>query len=194
LNCCVTVLTGILCTGQRRFFILCLLERTEKWKMKISVSRAVIHTLGPVDILIWDLKLFWKKVDPKCMLSLINFNCCSVLIVVVSINESQYYKQNSGVLSSNIYIYQVTVYLILTEFVCSFSQPPPKFLLTHHFSLSSGILWISHLLIVYTAVSTSNVLFYIKYFKTAMQSIYCIQWAQKFEGLKPNYEFIYATL
>jgi hypothetical protein len=153
------VLTGILCTGQRQFFILCLLEHTKKWRMKISVSRAVIHTLGPAGILIWDLQLFWKKVDPKCMLSLINFNCYSVLMVVVRINESQYYEQNSGVLSSNIYIYQVTGYLILTEFIWSFSQPPPKFLLTHHFSLSSGILWISHLLIVYTAAYTSNVLF-----------------------------------
>lgn len=94
--------TGILCTGQRRFFILCLLEHTKKLRMKISVSRAVIHTHGPVGILIWDLKLFWKKVDPKCMLSLINFNCYSVLMVVVRINESQYYEQNSGVLSSNI--------------------------------------------------------------------------------------------
>lgn len=135
--------------------------RTDK-RIKISVSRAVIHTLGPVGILIWDPKLFWKKVDPKCMLSLINFNCYSVLMVVVRINESQYYKQNSGVLSSNTYIYQVTGYHILTEFICSFSQPPPKFLLTHHFSLSSDILWISHLLNVCTAVSTSNVLLYIK--------------------------------
>ena len=38
-------------------------------------------------------------------------------MVVVRINESQYYEQNSGVLSSNIYIYQVTGYLILTEFI-----------------------------------------------------------------------------
>lgn len=163
-NCCVIMLTGILCTGQRQFFVLCLLEYTKEWRMKISVSRAVfyIYILGPAGILIRDPKLLWKKVDPKYMLSLINFNCYSVLVVVVRINESQYYKHNSGVLSSNIYIYQVTGYHILTEFICRFSQPPPKFLPTHHFSLSSGILWISHLLNVYTAVSTSNVLLYIK--------------------------------
>jgi hypothetical protein len=162
LNCCVTILTGILCTGQRWFFILCLLVHTKEWRIKISVSRAAIHALGPVSILIRDPKLFWKKVDPKCMLSLINFNWYSVLVVVVRINKSQYYKHNSGVLSSNIYLYQVTGYHILTEFICSFLQPPPKFLLTHHFSLSSGIHWISHLLSVYSAASTTNVLLHIK--------------------------------
>jgi hypothetical protein len=58
--------------------------------MKISVNRAVIHVVGPVGILIRDPKLFWKKVDPKCMLSLINFNCYSVLMTVVRINKNQY--------------------------------------------------------------------------------------------------------
>jgi hypothetical protein len=153
LNCCVAMLTGILCTGQRRFFILCLLVHTKEWRIKISVSRAVILVLGPVGILIRDPKLFLKKVDPKCVLSLINFNCYIVLVVMVRINKSQYYKHNSGVLSSNIYIYQVTGYHILTEFICSFPQPPPKFLLTHHFSFSSGILWISHLFNTYILLS-----------------------------------------
>jgi len=32
LNCCVTMLTVILCTGQRRFFVLCLLEQTKELK------------------------------------------------------------------------------------------------------------------------------------------------------------------
>ena len=132
--------------------------RTYKRTKNENICQQSCYTVGT---LIRDLK-FWKKVNPKCMLSLINYSCYCVLVVVVRMNKSQYYKHNSRVLSSNIYIYQVTGYRILTEFICSFSHPPPKFLLTHYFSLSSGILWISHLLKIYTAVSITNVLLNMK--------------------------------
>jgi hypothetical protein len=43
--------------------------------MKMSVSRAVIHLLGPVGILIRDPKWFWKKVDPKLFWKKVDLKC-----------------------------------------------------------------------------------------------------------------------